>query len=416
MIESLVPTLEQAMNKTKEQISKWEDSIDNIPKLDLEQYKMSPQEMESAFKENFEKGINSLELTTQEVSKVSNEVFSNTQEYIDELSTKLGEKIPDFDYVAIGKSAGISAAAGGIGGSLVGGIGAIPGIIAGGVGGAIGEILGQVAKHNGASDGLAMAIQIGTEIFTAGGIVKLAGKGIAKVAVSSTDNIAILAKGNTGNIASKTHILDDVTVHSKDTLVSKIKEVNPNIVEGRMNLIKGEISENMMDRYFKNSGWSKIEGEVGRNGIDGLYIRKDGNSIKVMMAESKYNTSKLSETLHGVQMSPKWITKKLDNLIEAFPDNKDYIAIKKLVENGQYRSRLFQLKETGDNLQIKISNIVPKGHDNINILNLSGRESAKINNFQNIDLKNLSDTYSTKIASLYDKSVNDVLTKSKYIQ
>jgi len=409
MIESLASNLEQTLDSTKEQVTKWENSIDDIPMPDIEQHNMSLEEAKLAFKDTFEEGIDELKLTAEEVSTVSSEVYQYIEEFILELQYKLGIKErPYFDYAAIGKSAAISAVAGGVLGSLAG-------AIAGGVGGAVGEILSQFAKHIGASDGVAMLIQIGTELFTAGGIVKLAGKGISKLAVNSVDDVAVLAKNKGGDIISKTNVIDDLSIHSKDTLVGKIKEVNPNIVEGRINLIKGEISENMMDKYFKNSGWSKIEGEVGRNGIDGLYIRKDANSIKVLMAESKYNTSKLGETLHGVQMSPKWIMKKLDNLIEAFPDNKDYVVVKKLVENGQYRSRLFQLKEMGDNLQIKISNIIPKGHDNINILDLAGRESSKINKFQNIDLKNLSDVYSTKIASLYDKSVVDTLAKSKYI-
>jgi len=190
MIESLVPSLEQAMDKTKEQMSKWEDSIDDIPMPDIEQYKISLEEAKSTFKDSFEEGISSLKLTADETSTVSSEVFNATQESINTLTAKLGDKIPDFNYAVIGKSSAISAVAGGVGGSLVGGIGAIPGTVAGGVGGAVGEILGQVAKHNGASDGVAMTIQIGTELLTAGGIVKLAGKGIVNVAVANADEVA----------------------------------------------------------------------------------------------------------------------------------------------------------------------------------------------------------------------------------
>ncbi len=218
MIESLMPSLEQALDKTKEKVAKWEDTIDDIPMPDIEQYKMSLEEVELAFKDTFEEGISSLKLTDEEASAVSSEVFNATQESINTLTAKLGDKIPDFDYAAIGKSSAISAVAGGVGGSLVGGIGAIPGTVAGGVGGAIGEILGQVAKHNGASDGLAMTIQIGTELLTAGGIVKLAGKGIAKIAVSSADDMASLAKHtNPEKITKIGSVVDDTKVLVADT-------------------------------------------------------------------------------------------------------------------------------------------------------------------------------------------------------
>ena len=81
-----------------------------------------------------------------------------------------------------------------------------------------------------------------------------------------------------------------------------------------------------MDEYFKKSGWEKIQGEVGVNGIDGLYVKrdKDGNITNVLMSESKYNTSQLGDTKDGKQMSKDWIIKKLDNLEKAYPDNQDY--------------------------------------------------------------------------------------------
>ena len=190
MIEKMIASLEQTIDKTKEQVSKWENSIDDIPILNVEKNLLSPEEIELAFKETFEAGISTLKLTAEEVSAVSTEVFDSIQKFINEITNKQEKDLPDFDYEAIGKSSAISATAGGITGSVFGGIGAIPGTIAGGVGGAAGEILSQVAKHNGASDGLAMTIQIGTELLTAGGIVKLAGSGIAKIAASSADDLA----------------------------------------------------------------------------------------------------------------------------------------------------------------------------------------------------------------------------------
>jgi len=222
MIESLVPSLEQAMDKTKEQMSKWEDSIDDIPMPDIEQYKMTLEEAKSTFKDSFEEGISSLKLTAEEASVASSEVFNATQESINELTTKMGEKVPDFDYAAICKSAAISAVAGGVGGSLAGGIGTALGTIAGGVGGALGKVSYQVAKHNGASEATATTIQIGVEVVASAGVLAV-GKGVmSKLAVSSADNVASLAKSSSTESISKTgNIIDNTKVFVGD----KIKAV-----------------------------------------------------------------------------------------------------------------------------------------------------------------------------------------------
>jgi len=68
---------------------------------------------------------------------------------------------------------------------------------------------------------------------------------------------------------------------AKDTLKEKIKEQVPDANDANINKIKGNISEKLMDWYFQNTGWEKLEGEVGCNGIDGLYVKrdKDGNII-----------------------------------------------------------------------------------------------------------------------------------------
>lgn len=250
MIESLMPSLEQTLDKTKEQAAKWEDTIDNIPMPDIEQYEMSLEEAQQAFTDTFEEGISGLKLTAEETSTVSNEVFNTTQESINELATKMGEKVPDFDYTEIGKSAAISAVAGGAGGSLAGGIGAAPGAIGGGIAGATGEILGQIAKYNGASDGLAMSIQIGTELFTFGGIVKLAGKGIAKVSVSSVDDVVVFANGKGIDTITK---LGDIVDNTMISLGDKIKATGYEV--------KGFVNNNKIHQFTDGYG-GQFPGEI----------------------------------------------------------------------------------------------------------------------------------------------------------
>jgi len=219
-VENLVPSLEQVIDKSKEQMSKWEDSIDDIPMPNIEQYKMSPEEMKLAFNDTFEEGISSLKLTAEEASAVSNEIFNVTQESINALTAELGEKIPSFDYEAIAKDAAISAVAGGVVGSLAGGIGAIPGAIGAGALGATGEIVNQILKHNGVSDGIAMAAKIGVEVVSGAALVKFVGKGIPKLAINSADDVTVVAKNTSLETVSKVgNIVDDVKI----VVVDKIK-------------------------------------------------------------------------------------------------------------------------------------------------------------------------------------------------
>ncbi len=80
-----------------------------------------------------------------------------------------------------------------------------------------------------------------------------------------------------------------------------------NQVQARKNLINGTSAECMMDAFFLyNSNWQKIEGENGTHGIDGLYIKTYHDNITdVLVAESKWNTSRLGSTKKGTikQMS-----------------------------------------------------------------------------------------------------------------
>jgi len=76
----------------------------------------------------------------------------------------------------------------------------------------------------------------------------------------------------------------------------------------------------MMVRYFEHSGWTRIDGQVGRTGFDGLFVKYEDGVIKdVLIAESKYNTSTLQSTNFGVQMSEEWIRRKMVEIKARFP-------------------------------------------------------------------------------------------------
>jgi hypothetical protein len=216
----------------------------------------------------------------------------------------------------------------------------------------------------------------------------------------------LLKNSEKNGISGDKSELDNIEKSSKDTLKEKIEQKCLECNEANINKIKGNISENLMDVYFKKSGWSKLEGEIGANGIDGLYVKKDkdGNIADVLVVESKYNTSQLGDTKDGKQMSKDWIIKKLDNLEKAYPDNQDYSQIKTLVNDDKYRARLWQMNEVDNKLQISLKKIDSSGNE-VSMSKLSGNENYKINKVPDIHLKNPDGVYQKQIADAYNKIV-----------
>jgi hypothetical protein len=120
-----------------------------------------------------------------------------------------------------------------------------------------------------------------------------------------------------------------------------------------------------MHKFYSNSGWIQVEGEIGRNGIDGLYYKKKNNVIKdVLVAESKWNTSRLGRSGKNktvMQMSQEWVLRTMNKLIKKMP-SKTYTTLKQFIEHNQYRARLFKLKPKYDSsIQISIYKIKNKG-------------------------------------------------------
>lgn len=144
-----------------------------------------------------------------------------------------------------------------------------------------------------------------------------------------------------------------------------------NVIQGRLNIVNGYSAECVMHKFYINSGWLKIEGEVGRNGIDGLYYKKHNGIIKeVLVAESKWNKSRLGKSGKGKlikQMSQEWVVGTLQRL-QKYRPMPEYTNIKKLIENNQYRARLFRMFPKGnDKVQIHIFEIKNKGSNSYDI-------------------------------------------------
>lgn len=149
-----------------------------------------------------------------------------------------------------------------------------------------------------------------------------------------------------------------VSVHGVDIL-------GDSKIQGRLNIVNGYSAECVMHKFYTNTGWTQIEGEVGRNGIDGLYFKKKKGVIReVLVAESKWNKSRLGRSGKNKlvkQMSQEWVLRTLNKLQKHKP-LPEYESIKKLVQNDQYRARLFKMFPVGkDKIQIHIYRIKNKG-------------------------------------------------------
>lgn len=88
----------------------------------------------------------------------------------------------------------------------------------------------------------------------------------------------------------------------------------------------GNLGEMMMDQYYILKGYkplnkhrvTSLDDKKGgfKTGIDGVYEKTNPDGTKsYVIADAKYNTSQLSETNDGKQMSDNWIDKRLDDAV-----------------------------------------------------------------------------------------------------
>lgn len=207
----------------------------------------------------------------------------------------------------------------------------------------------------------------------------------------------------------------------------------------QLNKFNGDVTESMMSKYFKGSGWGQISGEVGVNGIDGLFIKKDkkGNIKDILTVESKYNKSQLGHIdkksitksrqmskralLKQIDKNKKDITKRIakstskseiDKLKIQF---KEYQQIKYRIWKDNYRARLFKMKPTDvkGEFKITIDAINQKGFKDISISKLKAGSKYKAHNIIiNINKKYSKGSYQSKL----QKQLKSSITETKSIR
>ena len=198
-------------------------------------------------------------------------------------------------------------------------------------------------------------------------------------------------------------------------------------IQGRLNIVNGYASECMMNQFYTSTGWIKIEGEVGRNGIDGLYYKKKNGQIReVLVSESKWNTSRLGRSGKNKmvkQMSQHWVLRAMDKL-ERHKPLPQYSRIKKLIEHDQYRARLFKVipvKE--ESIRIDIYKLKNKGENHFETFVESKLKPINLKDPKNSFEKNMLDAYHNcrekaldKYFPMLNKDDVEVLLKSNYLK
>ena len=200
-----------------------------------------------------------------------------------------------------------------------------------------------------------------------------------------------------------------------------------NKIQGRLNIVNGYSTECVMHKFYTNTGWVQIEGEIGRNGIDGLYYKKKNGVIKeVLVAESKWNTSQLGWSGKNkliLQMSQQWVLRTLEKL-QNYKPLAEYSSIKNFVLHDQYRARLFRMFPVANNkIQIHIYKIKNKGMNSFNTFIESKLSPITMEEPNNNFEKNILNSYNICRTSalkkyfpmLNDKSIKKLL-KDNYIQ
>jgi len=171
--------------------------------------------------------------------------------------------------------------------------------------------------------------------------------------------------------------------------------------------VLGDTSEGLMQDFFQREGWKPVPGQVGRQGIDGLFVKAKNGIVKdVLVVESKYGTSNLGDNLvcGKRQMSQNRIVCKLDDLINSSKKSgsnqesiHQYEQIKKHVEKNNFRSELWRVKPDNGKLRISLQQIKSKGENT-----MVGKETLN----KVVDLKNPQDPYQKWMARKYEENLD----------
>ena len=139
--------------------------------------------------------------------------------------------------------------------------------------------------------------------------------------------------------------------------------------------IKGNLAESVMDYFYRKDGWEVLDGKRGRNGFDGLYVRRNKRGLIVdwLATDAKSGGSKLKITNRGMQLSPEWIDGNLKDLLAVAEDEfrrtqtasaKQRVAdLKQILRLPGRRPRIFtmRLEQNSGKIQYRLEHFGTDG-------------------------------------------------------
>ena len=150
----------------------------------------------------------------------------------------------------------------------------------------------------------------------------------------------------------KINKLSEVGIDRQKKIIRILEESPEETIAQLSNLQKGNYGEMKMDIFYDELGYDRIsldrttdlDAPVHR-GIDGVYYNPDGHPPYVI-AEAKFGSARLSNTLDGKQMSDSWIDKRL---VDAVGEKKaDAIILEMMINPDNVQKHLINISTNGD--------------------------------------------------------------------
>lgn len=127
-----------------------------------------------------------------------------------------------------------------------------------------------------------------------------------------------------------------------------LNDVESGKIELKTNKQKGNYGEMKVDKYFEELGYERISldrvtglDDPIHQGIDGVYYNPEGTP-QYIIAEAKYGSARLGNTVDGLQMSDLWINGS-DRLVKSVGDN-----VKLKIDLNGYEKWLIRIKIDGN--------------------------------------------------------------------
>ena len=100
------------------------------------------------------------------------------------------------------------------------------------------------------------------------------------------------------------------------------------------------VNDNFMSKVLSKGNWKSISPRIGPQGIDHVFLELDPKTNlpkDLIVGESKYGSSQLGKTKDGMQMGNKWLTRRLQGLAKRYLDVSNVQTTKAMPKYPHYK-------------------------------------------------------------------------------